>query len=374
MKLTKNQWKSPKVVGTFIGAVVVCIVALTLIYAYVNRNTVRISNYIRIQYTGANHYAQAEGVIDTDKLYKMLAGKEKNMEKLTAYRKLVDSIYVQIDQNNISNGDEVQVKVLYDEDAAQNAQIELADTTYKAKASGISEGTKVSLFEKVEVVFAGMSPEAYIKVTNRWDDAYLGSLEFVPDKNSKIAIGDVIHITCSANMEELGKHGYVVTQDSLDYTVSQLNSYANITDIDAAVVQNIANEAMQTIQTQVEDTTFRMLYKATQDSSYLRANNDESVSNIRLLNKYYLKRKNAGEGTVDNYIYLVYAADVTSSAATMTVYFTFEYSQGYVSPDKVFNIMHDKPEQRYQCSGDYETLFNTVIKEKESLYEILPLS
>ena len=52
----------------------------------------------------------------------------------------------------------------------------------KIKASGISKGTSVELFDKVDVTFTGVSPQAGIVITNNWEDEYLSGLTFTPDK------------------------------------------------------------------------------------------------------------------------------------------------------------------------------------------------
>lgn len=371
MKELSKKLETPKnIIYTLVG-IVLAVVVVTLIVFFVNRNKINVSSYIKVEYTGANNYAVANCVVDTDKLYKAMAGNVRDMEKLTMYEELAKSVSATVDSSNISNGQTVQVNVNYDDKKAQEAGIEFNNTTYELKASGISAGTVISLFENVEVVFAGMSPEAYVKVTNKWTDDYLSTLEFTSDKNSQIAMGDVIRISCSADTEELGRHGYIVSQVYIDYTVDMLNSYAQAADIDKNVLNSLSVEAIDTITKQVEDTTFRMMYKASKDAAYLKDVNEESVSGIQLVNTYFLKRKNSSEGTVDNYIYMIYKAEVASPNNKMTVYFAFEYSQGYKTADGVFDIMHDKPENRYQCSNNINTLYSTVIGSKEELYNVL---
>ncbi len=370
MKELSKELKKPKNIMYILICIVVTVIIVTLAIFFVNRNKINVSQYIKVEYTGANNYAVANCSIDTDKLYKAMAGNVRDMEKLTMYKELVESISATVNDKNISNGQTVEVNVSYDDNKAKDAGIELKNTQYEVKASGISTGKVISLFENVEVVFAGMSPEAYVKVTNKWEDDYLSTLEFTSDKNSQIAIGDVIRISCSADNEELGRHGYIVSQLYIDYTVDMLNSYAQINDIDKNVLSSLSTEAVNTITQQVEDTTFRMMYKASKNSAYLKDVNEESVSGIQLVNTYFLKRKNSSEGTVDNYIYMIYKAEVASPNNKMTVYFSFEYSQGYKTPDGAFNIMHDKPENRYQCSNDINNLYSTVIGSKESLYNV----
>ena len=365
-----NKINTPKKIMAVIIAVVAAVICITLTISFANRNKINIKGYINIEYKGADKYATAMCHVDTDKLYKTMAGNVRDMEKLSAYRELAESVTALVNDKDISNGQNITVNVSFDEDKAQKAGIQFNDTSYIVKASGISTGKVISLFENVEVVFAGMSPEAYVKVTNKWDDEYLGSIEFKSDKNSQIALGDVIRITCSATDEELGQHGYIASQLYLDYKVDKLNSYAQITDIDKNVINSLSTEAMSVITQQVDDTTFRMMYKASQDTAYLRDVNDENVTSIEPVGTYFLKRKNVSEGTVDNYIYMVFAADVVSSSNQMKIYFTFEYSQGYVSTDGSFDIMHDKPENRYQCSNNMESLYNSVIGSKGELYTI----
>lgn len=365
-----NKINTPKKIMAVIIAMVAAVIGITLAISFANRNKINLKGYINIEYKGADKYATAMCHVDTDKLYKAMAGNVRDMEKLSAYRELAESVTALVNDKDISNGQNITVNVSFDEDKAQKAGIQFNDTSYIVKASGISTGKVISLFENVEVVFAGMSPEAYVKVTNKWDDEYLGSIEFKSDKNSQIALGDVIRITCSATDEELGQHGYIASQLYLDYKVDKLNSYAQITDIDKNVINSLSTEAMSVITQQVDDTTFRMMYKASQDTAYLRDVNDENVTSIEPVGTYFLKRKNVSEGTVDNYIYMVFAADVVSSSNQMKIYFTFEYSQGYVSTDGSFDIMHDKPENRYQCSNNMESLYNSVIGSKGELYTI----
>lgn len=365
-----NKINTLKKIMAVIIAVVAAVICITLAISFANRNKINIKGYINIEYKGADKYATAMCYVDTDKLYKTMAGNVRDMEKLSAYRELAESVTALVNDKDISNGQNITVNVSFDEDKAQKAGIQFNDTSYIVKASGISTGKVISLFENVEVVFAGMSPEAYVKVTNKWEDEYLGSIEFKSDKNSQIALGDVIRITCSATDEELGQHGYIASQLYLDYKVDKLNSYAQITDIDKNVINSLSTEAMSVITQQVDDTTFRMMYKASQDTAYLRDVNDENVTSIEPVGTYFLKRKNVSEGTVDNYIYMVFAADVVSSSNQMKIYFTFEYSQGYVSTDGSFDIMHDKPENRYQCSNNMESLYNSVIGSKGELYTI----
>ena len=252
-----------------VAAVMVCFV-IVLAAWIMGKKHIDPQNYITVTYNGINGYASAECSVDSEKLYKTLAGKEVNMEKLTAYRKFADSLEAHIEKSDISNGDKLTVYVEYDTQAAADSGVMVAGSSYNIRAKGIGNGTKIDLFSNVEVVFAGISPEAYVVINNKWDDEYLSALEFVPDKHTGISKDDVICVKCSADEAELGRHGYAVSSISMSYTADRLGSYADdVNELDKDVVRQIDEECKKTITSQTQDKTFRMMYRATSDTSYL---------------------------------------------------------------------------------------------------------
>lgn len=355
-----------------IGAAVVVLGAAAVLFLWVRAGSrLDPSDYIRIEYTGVNGYARADCVVDTEKLNQALAGKVKDMEKRAACRQLAASLQGTVEASDIKNGDRLAVKVTYDAQAARTAGFKVTKDTYKIKASGIGRGTEIDLFEQVEVVFAGISPEAYIVIRNQWTDPYLGGLVFRADRQSSIAVKDTVTVTCSADETELLRHGYVVKTVSASYTADRLSSYVSgSAQIDRALLGQISKEASQTIETQTADQTFRMLYRATGNPDYLRAVNEEKAEDVKLLGSYFLSRKNPTEGTADNYIYLIFSAVLSNPDASEVVYFAFEYAQGYMTVDGQFDIAHDHQETRYTCKTDEEALYAAVIGEKESLYRV----
>ena len=42
----------------------------------------------------------------------------------------------------------------------------------------------MELFDKIDVTFTGVSPQAGIVITNNWEDEYLSGLTFTPDKKT----------------------------------------------------------------------------------------------------------------------------------------------------------------------------------------------
>lgn len=363
-----SESKRKKLLAICVVGICICIV---LIAGMLSRRHVDLAEYVRCEYTGVNGCAEVVCVVERDKLYEELAGTQKDMEKRELYRRFADSVSAKAEQKDIRNGDKIHVTVKCDDQLAKQAGIQVGNRTFTVRAGGIGDGVKVDLFEHVEVVFAGISPEAYVVVKNNWADESLKNLRFQADKSSGVTVGDVIVISCSATKEELAKNGIVAQRYEQEYTADKLSSYASgAKAVSAEVLNDIDIEAREAIIRLTADNTFRILYKATEDEKYLHQINEEKAEQIELLGEYFLKRKNAGEGNADNYLYLIYRADVSNGSETLPVYFGFEYMQGYVTVEGEFNIAHEAVDERYACSADYEKLYHTLIGSKSDRYQV----
>lgn len=349
--------------------VAICVILLVIVGMSGKRH-IDISEYIRLSYTGADGYASAHCDIDKDSLYKKLAGNTKNMEKLTNYKDIVDSLEACVEESDISNGDRICVVVKCDEKRAEDAGIYLSKKYY-VRASDISEGERIDLFDKVDVVFAGISPEAYAVIGNKWEDSYLSELKFTADKPEKIATNDEITVTCEIDKNELARNGYQVEETSHTYKADKLSAYVqNINELDMEIVTLIDEQTYQAVADLTKDPTFRILYKATGDEKYLRMLNDETAQNIVLENKVFLKRKDNSENIFDNYMYWIYSAEIVTSDTTKKLYFAFEYSQAYKTVDGAFDVARDNISGRYSCLADYADIYNNTIGNKEQMYDV----
>ena len=52
----------------------------------------------------------------------------------------------------------------------------------------------------------------------------------------------------------------------------------------------------------------------------------------------------------DNYLYFLYQAVIENDDNEEDVYFAFAYSDGYVTSQGIFDIVHDENEKRYSLS------------------------
>ena len=72
----------------------------------------------------------------------------------------------------------------------------------------------------------------------------------------------------------------------------------------------------------------------------------------------------------DNYLYFLYQAVIENDDNEEDVYFAFVYSDGYVTSQGTFDIVHDENEKRYSCSDDYDRIYEEAIEQNETQYRI----
>lgn len=341
--------------------VLVCL-ALVIVAWNMGKKHVALEEYVNISYRGANGYAYAECSVDADKLVQELTDNDKDTANSQAYIRFANSIAAVITDGSysdkgISNGDKLEIYVTYDRDLAKSAGLSVSNGTFNVRAKGIEDGKKIDLFENAEVVFAGISPDAYVVVKNNWEDEFLSEMSYEADKTGGITVGDDVTVTCTVDEVELGRHGYVTDGCTNVYNAGKLSSYVNTADqIDKNVLEKLKSDCRATIISETADTTFRMMYKATGDKSYLHVTNDETADNITFIEAKLLKRKSATDAiNPDNRIVLLFAADITCNGTAETVYFEFTFDNGYITWENEFNVAYSSLKEIYECNTDLDT-------------------
>lgn len=351
--------------------VVAIVLILTKCFASKSNRTVNISDYIKVTYSGLQGRGKARCQVDTDKLYVQLAGEEKNTVVLAKLKTVIDSISIESNGTNLSNGDSLSITVSYDKDLAKKVGCDFYKLKYNVKVSGLGEGRTIDIFENIEVVVAGISPEAYANVSNKWTEDYLKNISFTIENPTNISKGDVVIVNCNASEDEMTEHGYIVQSYTKEFKVDKVNSFlSDVSQIDMQLLKTIESEAIQTIKTETESLKFRMFYKATNDSSYLFQYNTEWVNSTELVKAVYLSKKENAEVNTNNYIYILFKSNISNGSVTSDIYFAFEYLDGILTNDGKFMITHDNQSKRYICGLNYDDIFSRVVSSKENMYII----
>lgn len=361
----------PKKVIAFVFVALLAIIIIIGIVIYNHRFDVR--NYITVSYVGANDYASPEFSVDKEGLKNALIGDKTDANVLSAINSLVNSIEVSSEATDLSNGDKFEINISYDKSYEEAAGVKLNLTKYSIRVEGVSSGTKISLFDNIEVTFQGISPEATVLITNNSEDEYLQSLTFEADKTTNISFGDTVIVSCKESYEDIARHGYLVDSLEASYTADKLGEYINgVEDIDINVINEIVEESKKAITTKTSDTTFRMLYKATANKDYLKQANIETASDIKLVSKYLLANGTNGSD-YNNILILIFSATISNESASETVYFAFSYYNSYITVDNQFSVIRSESNDNYDVSTSLESLQNSLInsqKERYTVYEL----
>ena len=210
-------------VGLVIAAAgVIAVIAVAL---FIRSQQFDVWDYITISYEGANGYAKPVFTLNKDSLYKELMGKSTDSDKAYNVKMLIASIDISTEAEDVSNGDKYKVRLEIDKKYEDAAGVNMGSGNKKIKAAGIQKGTAIKLFDKVDVLFAGISPEASVSITNNWDDEYLSGLTFTADKDSGISFGESVKVTCTASYEDIARHGFLADNVEQSYNADRLPGF-----------------------------------------------------------------------------------------------------------------------------------------------------
>ena len=151
-------------VGLIIAAAgVIAVIAVAL---FIHSQQFDVWDYITISYEGANGYAKPVFTLNKDKLYKELMGKSTDSDKSYNVKMLIASIETSTDEEDIANGDTYKVRLEVDKKYEDAAGVSMGGGNKKIKASGISKGTSVELFDKVDqtIEYQPLSKEIIEKI------------------------------------------------------------------------------------------------------------------------------------------------------------------------------------------------------------------
>ena len=145
------------------------VIAALVVILFIRSQRFDVWDYITVSYEGANGYAKPVFTLNKDGLYRQLMGKSDDSDKSYNVKMLISSINVSTDARDVSNGDTYKVNLEFDEKYEDAVGISMGKGYKKIKAAGVLKGTSIELFDKVDVLFTGVSPEASVTITNQWE-------------------------------------------------------------------------------------------------------------------------------------------------------------------------------------------------------------
>lgn len=392
--------------GILVAAGAVAVI-LILVFVVFTGKKVKLSDYISVNYKGVNNYATAEISIEKDELYSALTDGEEDTELKDLAKQYVDKIEAKTDSTDIANGNDFEIYFIQPEELLNNNQ-KLSDYVNKNvgtdkcsyKAENIKEGEQIDIFSFVTVDIKGISPDVSLTLVNNSDNELFKQLQFTASKTDNLSNGEMITITCTSDIHLIADQGYVPASTETKVEINGLSTYVSYAEKLTNEYKNKLNAAnIEMITDQTADKTFRMLYTATNNADYLTQANEETASDIQLIDTYFLKRKPlqntqtettegnqaettaAANSTTDNFngpeniMYMVYSATVTNGTGTEKIYFIVEYDNIYVAADGSLGNTTTDLTKSYKASSDGEKLVNENVNSANNMkyYDIIKL-
>lgn len=251
---------------------------------------------------GIATFTQGDWLTDTEEKY----GKEMSLSELAELEEdLYDAVEYSISPSeNLSNGDEVVLKIDVDNSVLESYDFKLAGGEKKITVSGLDEIEAFDPFENVAVNFSGMSPNGTASV-NTSDSNIDISLNYTLDKSSGLKNGDEVTVSISSSSgtdveEYCMSNGKTPTATEKKFTVEGLASYAQ-------KIEEIPEDSINKMISQAEDS-----FKSSA-ASWAEGN---SLKNSELIGYYFLTPKEGFSTDSGNQLYCVFkeTAELTAFA------------------------------------------------------------
>ena len=304
-KENKKEGKQKKKKGWLIAFIILLLLAAAggAGYWWFMLRTVEIdpTEYIEVKLEGLNGFGEATATIDGGEL------SEAANRTITS-----DVIGLRISPaDNLSNGDEVIVTVVVNEENAKAAHVSFTNTEYHYTVEGLEDPELVDVFKEIEVSFSGEDGHGTVSVKSTSNDQFLSKVtyECEPDKN--LSIGDVIIVKAVVDPEVMEEFGKVPEKLEKEATVVSLSRYVSeSSELSDQAFGDLYEKGMNSIEQNL----------VSNESNYSKAVNGKSLKDISLndawLSKvYYVTPKEESEkAEFKNRIIMVYHVSAHDSA------------------------------------------------------------
>ncbi len=295
--------KNKKFIPVIIGAVVVFVAVFLVIINL--KPTINLNDYLTIEESGYDGYGTLQATIDWNGIEekygeKISIGKQAKKEfggfasMMTPTDMLQEKVSVHLDKiSELRNGEEVAYtwEVSDDISGYVDCKVKHKDGTYEV--SGLEDVKTFDLFKDLQVEFSGVAPNGSASVIYNGTRYYT----FQCDKSDGLSNGDKIVVSVE-NLDveyHLNNEGEIPEATEKEYVVEGLNSY--VTEL-----SQVDDEVLEKLQKQAVDE-----YNAKVARDW---GEEESLEDFAYLGNYLLTKKVPNSGGGNNYLYLIYKAQV----------------------------------------------------------------
>lgn len=129
------------------------------------------------------------------------------------------------DNENLSNGDKVEIELIYDKKSAAEYGIAFKNTKFTYKIAGLKEPKVMDPFEGLEIEYIGVSPQASVTFNKTGCDKFINdNVDFTTESNT-IANGESIVVKAYYDSQKTDENGIVLSPEEKTFEVSGVQEY-----------------------------------------------------------------------------------------------------------------------------------------------------
>ena len=211
-------------VKAIIAAVVVFIIGIFVASNTIFAPKIDMEEFAIVEVTGFDGGGKINMHLDRESVQWEIEDMNENISDDAKYS-LLDSFELTASETeNLSNGQEITIKLKYNSKLAARSKIKIASDEWTYTVEGLEEVKEVDPFEYVDVTFNGTAPtvEATYSAKQVPD---LGTLDYEFDIKEGLSNGDVVTLSCVSNEENIVGKGYKLASTTKTYTVENMAEY-----------------------------------------------------------------------------------------------------------------------------------------------------
>ncbi len=275
------------------------------------RKKINITDNLSVKFEGYNGYGIAE--LENEYSWEDDAFEAAGIESIDGFDTLAEALliesavsYAVTPKENLSNGDEVSVKVEIDQTALEEYDFELVTgSELKFTVQNLPELSTIDLFENIDVSYQGIAPNVTAIVNDANTDNYIGVQRYTLDKDCNLSSGDIVTVTVEYDESRLAQSGYIPEADKKEFIVPQTDKYVmSIGEIPEDIINKMNKQFEDAINAQVANAWIEK----------------DSLKSMDYVGCYLLTAKEGMSAWNKNIFYSIYKIDVANSENEFSFY------------------------------------------------------
>lgn len=308
--------------------VTVLITLTVLLLTGCGKKKIDVTEDLVVNFDGYNGYGTA--TLENEYGWEAEALEAAGVKSIDTFSDLGDALMIESavsyeiqPKENLSNGDEVTVSTVINDEVAENYKIKFVYNEKKFIVEGLPEIEQVDIFDNIDVSFQGIAPNVTAYLDNANTDSYV-RMSYKMDKNNNLNIGDVITVTADYNKEDLLEAGYIAESDTKEFVVEGVAQYVS-------ELSQIPSDILEKLKKQMED--------ATKSHVADKWAEEETLKEMEYLGSYLLTLKDGMQQNNDyNMLYLIYKIDVDNSEGSFSYYSYCKYKNLIILEDGTCSV------------------------------------